>query len=130
MKSHWNAAKNPEIRRIKWPYSIEETEYLQSIIYSWLKNLKDVGKWVNYEEFCISIINSIPETICAPEFINYWDYWYKKFRKKRNNEVRKKVFETCVTDLKEKWLLPSQVTWLTGDFNSLIMNIIEKSPTI
>jgi hypothetical protein len=44
----------------------------------------------------------MPENICAPEFTEYWEYWHKKFKRKRNHEVRKRIFETCIVDLKAK----------------------------
>ncbi len=44
MKGHRNAAKNPEIIKIRPPYSTQETPYLKEIINGGLRDLVDVGQ--------------------------------------------------------------------------------------
>lgn len=127
MKSSPNARKNTPKIRIKWPYSPRETEYIQSLVYAGLKELKDIGKWVNYEKFCSSM-GEIPDSICAPEWEQYCNSLKEKFSKESDEELRKNIFTECIIDLKNRGLLPSNTSGLTGNFSEHIFQILsEKS---
>ena len=131
MKSYTDTQKNTLKTRIKWPYSEKETELLRSYIFAWLLVLRDTGKWVNYEEFCESIATWIPESIIAPEFIAYWRNWGEKFRQHKVIwRTRKNIFEEWIQDLRSKWLLPTNIIWLTGNFSNRIQDIFTKNPTL
>ncbi len=83
---------------------------------------------MNYEEFCIHIIESVTSNINVEEFINYWKWWHTKFSKKKKTESRNELFKACILDLKNKWLLPSDTSGLTGNFSSKIAEILENNP--
>ncbi len=100
-------------------------EYLRSLVYSGLKVLVDVGKWVNYEEFCIKM-GEIPDSICAPEWEQYCNYYKEKFEKEKNPEKRKNIFSEYIIDLKKRGFLPSDTSELTGNFSEHIAQILSK----
>jgi hypothetical protein len=129
MKSNTNAPKNNTKTGIKWPYSESETNYLKELILSGLFSLQDVWKKVNYEECCRSIIDSIPENIIASEFVLYWKYWITQFQAKKWRKSRTKVFEALILDLKNKWLMSSNAAGLTGNYSTLIMDLLSDNPT-
>jgi hypothetical protein len=54
-------------------------------VYGGLKRLADTRDNIdiNYEECCILIATNIPESIIAPEFSGYWNYWATQFASKK-----------------------------------------------
>lgn len=125
MKSPSNTQKHTPKKRIKWPYSQRETEYLESLIYIGLKKLTDIGNWVNYEQFC-SVMGEIPDSICAPECQQYCNSLKEKFAKGSNERLRKNIFGECIRDLKNRGLLPSNIYWLTWNFSKYISQILSE----
>lgn len=125
MKGSSNAQKHTPKKRIKWPYSQRETEYIQSLIYMGLKKLTDIGNWVNYEQFC-SAMGEIPDSICAPEWQQYCNSLKGKFAKESNEKLRKSIFGECILDLRNRGLFPSDISGLTGNFSVYISQILSE----
>lgn len=129
MSSTWETPSDIKNVRIKWPYNKWEARFLQDLIFAGFKELKDINKWVNYEEICAYIISSIPRTIFAEEFAQYWEKWGGRFSESQEPTERDKIFEEMIYDLKNRWLIPSNTSGLTGNFSSIIEELLLKNPT-
>lgn len=121
MKSYRETTWTIQIR-IKPSYDRHQTEFFRSYVAIGLKTLKDVGKEINYEEMCDEIL-AIPENICAPEWVYYWEYWKMRFAKETTRNKRNIIFRQCIEDITRKWLMPEKddITWLTGNFETRIL---------
>jgi hypothetical protein len=73
-------------------------------------------------------ILAIPENICAPEWVHYWEYWKMRFTQESTRNKRNAIFQQCIEDITRKWLMPKKddIIWLTGNFESRIFTILEK----
>lgn len=125
MKSNPNSPRDIPKKRLKWPYSLEETIYIQSLVFIGLKKLKNIGKWVNFEQFC-SAMGEVPDSIYAPEWQQYCNNLKEKFEKESNEKLRISIFIECIRDLKNRGLLPSDISGLTGKFSIDIFQILSK----
>ena len=73
-------------------------------------------------------MGEIPDSICAPEWEQYCNSLKEKFNKESDEELRKNIFTECIIDLKNRGLLPSNTSGLTGNFSEHIFQILsEKS---
>ncbi len=113
-------------RTIRPPYQSDEVEFLWEYILIGLKKLKDIWKYINYEEMC-DAIGDIPDTIYAVEWEKYWQNWKRKFQEKQKRGERNKIFNECIQEVCYRWLMPKRqsLAWLTWNFSAKIENLIK-----
>lgn len=71
-------------------------------------------------------MGEIPDSICAPEWEQYCNYYKEKFEKEKNPEKRKNIFSEYIIDLKNRGFIPSDTSGLTGNFSEHITKILSK----
>lgn len=130
MKSTTNSPRDIPKKRIKWPYSYEETTQIFNWIYDELKVLsKNDKNWADYALLFQKIIFNIESFTYAPELTQYLVWWKVRFSDAKNQNERNKILVEFFSDLQIKWFIPRNIKKVNRRIWDLIA-IASKQDTI